>query len=633
MIGGGVVFLVVAFLVSLAFTRLMIGLGPRLGLMDKPDPRRVHKTPIPRAGGIAVWLTFVLAMLTLAARGGALWLAVSPGTLAFIGASVALVVVGVVDDRMGVPARVKLVGQIVAAAIYWWLKPQGGHNLFGWEVPWFVDLTCWVAWIVLLINAFNLIDGLDGLCGGLALVSLAGLVALEIANGHTANALMLGVMMTSIGGFMVFNRNPARIFLGDTGSMVLGLFLATMASEAVGRKTLAGAILLPVAVAGVPLIDVLLAVWRRSFRSIISRWNGGEPVGVFSPDKDHLHHRLLALGWSQRKVTRVLHLIAASLAVTAMMPMLWGAKGGVVAATLLSVAMLFGLKHLASVEFAQSGVLVHFAIKRRKVRFRAVYPTYDVLSLAGAALIARVLERNWGSWHSFLEEELPGVAVFAATGMLALLVLRIYRRVWSRGKLRDFVLVAGGLFFAAVVAAAFRAPVVGKSAWDVAQSAILTGSMAGLLVLLPRTLPELVRDMAVDALHRRTQEATDEQERWLVYGAGNLGCLYLEYLSHIPQGVPGRKIVLGLIDDNRALHGRMIRGFEVLGGGCDLTALARELSVTGVILAIDMMDEVCRDNLCGTIRELGLKLRIWQCETRDASAETLGEGGFVGVAS
>lgn len=610
--------LIITFLVAMGVTRLMITLGPKLGLMDQPDARRVHQTPVPRAGGIAVWLTFLLAMLAVKLTGVGGSAASLQGINAFMVSSLILVAVGVIDDRGGVPAWIKLGCQIAAAVAYWWLKPGGGEILFGFAVPWFVDLAFWVAWIVLLINAFNLIDGLDGLCGGLAAISLTFMAVLQIAQGNLTDALNLGLMVASIGGFMVYNRNPARIFLGDTGSMVLGLFLATMASEVAGRKTMLGSILLPVAVAGVPLIDVLLAIWRRSVRSTVSQWSGGERVGIFLPDKDHLHHRLLARGWSQRKVTRRLHALAILFCVLALLPTMLGGMGIMLAALSTFLIALFGLRYLASVEFVQSGSFVHFAIKRRpnnNLR-RALYFIYDVGGLAFGCLLALMIDANFGGRTSMLPQPWVLVLVFTGTGIAMLWLVKIYHRVWSHAHVREFLLVCGSLLLAAALAGTLVEVAAGDLTWRMIKVCMLTTIFAAAIVLLPRALPEILRELAVDSIHRQEHHLATKPQRVLVYGAGDLGNLYLDYLSSIPVSHFEHFQVLGFLDDKDLLQGRIIRGFEVMGSFESLPQLNHKLQLDGIIIAINGLDDVRREQLQGTVSAMGLHCYEWSCSFR-----------------
>lgn len=251
-----------AFVFSSGLTRLMIIVGPRLGLMDEPDERRVHQVPIPRAGGIAIWISF-LAFAWIArflfpeafteVQVRQLW--------AFSLSSLVLMLVGFVDDRQGMNALVKLGGHVLAACLFFYLDSSlREFSVFGFDLPMIAAWAIFVAWCVVLINAFNLIDGLDGLCSGLVLVSLCSIAGLGFAHGATTNVVIVSLMIAAVAGFIRYNFNPAKIFLGDAGSMMLGFYLATSATHLGGERAILGSVMLPIAIAGVPLLDVLLAV-------------------------------------------------------------------------------------------------------------------------------------------------------------------------------------------------------------------------------------------------------------------------------------------------------------------------------------------------------------------------------------
>ena len=190
-------------MLSLALNRLMIGLGGKFGLMDEPGERRVHQTPIPRAGGIAIWISFLICAYATALLAPELlgrfqndWL----GPFALC--SALLVLVGVLDDRGGINARVKLFGQALSATLFFALRPASQGLFLSWDIPIFVDGIIFVAWAVLLINAFNLIDGLDGLCGGLALIALVFLGLIAGIGGNIGAATLLFIMGGAVVGFL-----------------------------------------------------------------------------------------------------------------------------------------------------------------------------------------------------------------------------------------------------------------------------------------------------------------------------------------------------------------------------------------------------------------------------------------------
>ena len=378
-----------SLVISLGLNRLMLALAPGLGLMDQPGERRIHAHPIPRAGGIAIWFTFLL-VVSLGLTSGVLQ---NRGSLtwwwfqAFMAGSAVLMVTGFLDDRKGLSPWMKLGAHVLAPTVFFLLYPVH-TGIFPESWPRIFDYAVFVVWVVVLINAFNLIDGLDGLCGGLAAITSVALAGMALINGRPDSAVLLLVMAGAVFGFLKYNFNPARIFLGDAGSMLIGFFLATAATDAVGRKAVVGIILLPIAVAGVPLLDVLLAIWRRGARRLARQLHGEKIVGgIFDADAEHLHHRLLESGGSQRKVAVVLQGISILLAVLAFLPMMFGDR--MVAFTLVGflIVVMVGMRNLARVEIEHTGSVVHMAIKLpgHRRRLAAALFLYDllVLSLAG----------------------------------------------------------------------------------------------------------------------------------------------------------------------------------------------------------------------------------------------------------
>jgi UDP-GlcNAc:undecaprenyl-phosphate/decaprenyl-phosphate GlcNAc-1-phosphate transferase len=618
--------LVAGLILSLLLTRLMIRVGPKLGLMDQPDARRVHVTPIPRAGGMAVWVTFMIS--ALAGRlffPGLFTGQLSESMNAFALSSGLLLAVGIVDDRGGIKPLVKLTGQIAAAGLFFLLSPDSNRSFGGFEIPYLIAGCIFTGWAVLLINAFNLIDGLDGLCGGLVTVSLFVIAGLEIAHGALSDALVIGLMMVAVAGFLRYNLNPARIFLGDAGSMMLGFFLASAATQAGGRRAVIGSILLPIAIAGVPLLDVLLAIWRRSTRNLINRWQGGEKVGVFSPDKDHLHHRFLARGINQRKVSLLLQGLAAAMAILTFVPLLLGSRGIVVTASGFMLLGLFGLRHLAQVEFQHTGSLVHLAVKRRHGPggMRRWYFLYDLLALGVSGVVAMGVETNLGARGDCMEVGVRFVTAFMACEMLVLHLLRIYRRVWSRSSMREFVLISLGLMVGGAMASCIFQATSGELAWSGVRVSLIAVGAATWLLLVPRALPEIAREFAIDSTHRFLTKRKNCGLQIMVYGAGDMGNLFVQHLKTCSPRQFQTFQVSGFLDDNPNLRHRTINGFKVHGDLDQLDHIVASYPVHGILIAIaDLAEERLREIL-RIAENHGLAVYQW---TVDLEARRLAAG-------
>jgi len=606
-----------ALALSLGLNRLMIRLAPHLGLMDQPGERRIHAAAIPRAGGIAIWLSFLLVIGGGLATGllrehdhvSLSWLG------AFAAGSAVLMVTGIFDDRTGLSPWIKLAAHILAATVYFLLHPVHTGPLFGvWAIGY--DYVAFVVWVVVLINAFNLIDGLDGLCGGLAAIAAVALAALALANGRTDAAMLLLVLAGAILGFLKFNINPARIFLGDAGSMLIGFALATQATEAVGRKAIVGVMLLPIAVAGVPLLDVMLAIWRRGARRL-GRSLRGEKLegGIFSADGEHLHHRLLAQGGSQHKVALILQGIAILLAILAFLPMMFGGRLLTLSLVSFLIVGLVGVRHLARVEIEHTGSVIHMAIKLpgHRRRMAATLFAYDLLVLAAAGAAAVIIETNLLTRGTRVWELERFVVVFVVLGTVALFALRIHQRLWVRATMRDVVSLQSWLLAAALATFTLFTLVHADLEWSSLRMTLMSYVFACGGVCLPRVSLDLLREFGSDArFHHPTRASDGGYGPVVVLGAGDLGTLLLNHLkSSAHDAYPGLQI-LGFIDEMRVLHGRRLRSSRILGGLDIVPKLVAEQGLKGIILAINEPPKELLNQLEALAAQYDLKIHRWQ---------------------
>jgi len=302
--------LVLAFVITYLITPLVRKLAFRLGAVDRPGGRKIHNGLMPRLGGLAVYASFVTAVLvtqelTLQVVG------------LLVGASL-ITALGVLDDVRGISPVVKLAGQVVAAGVVvpfgividFVTNPLSGGLLYLGALG--IPIT--ILWVVTVTNAVNLIDGWHGLAGGISCIAAFTLAAVAwaeswaegVALQEDAAALAL-ILAVAVLGFMRFNFYPAKIFLGDSGSMLLGFSLSVIAVLGLAKSAAAISLFVPVIILGIPLFDVVLAVLRRFFRR--------KPI--FQADMDHVHHRLLAAGMSHRKAVLVMYGVSAVLGASA----------------------------------------------------------------------------------------------------------------------------------------------------------------------------------------------------------------------------------------------------------------------------------------------------------------------------
>ncbi len=603
----------VLLVVSMVLTRVMIRVAPRVGLIDHPSERRIHVKPVPRAGGIAVYATMVLGCVAL------LVLRVDLGTqisgkwlLAFLGAASLLVVVGIADDRWSLSAWFKLGVQCLAAAVMFRFSANPGQ-MFGFQIPWIIEFGVHMAWYVALINAFNLIDGMDGLCAGLGLIALTILGVLAAVSASPQSALIIGVMAMALLGFLRYNFHPARIFLGDAGSMLIGFFIAAVGASTVGRNAVMAGLLLPLLVAGVPLFDVFLAIWRRTARRLANSRPGQAAIRVFDPDRDHLHHRLLGWGLSQRQTALVIYGLAVGAALLALLPMLGGENLLAVSAVGAVVIGLVGLRYLAPVEVIESGAGLRAVIRRpRGARgMVTLYFCYDAVALAVSALAALFLLEKVTMTVIDRQPFWLAVSVFTAGGLVGLRFGKAHVRRWMRAGMYDFaetliwLLCGAGMSFSlqsmALVDFSFRQLVFH----------ICALALAVPLIFLPRCLGSLLRELVIDTMHRRRRLATKKATRTaLLYGAGDIAELFLCYLRVSPPSRWADFHFVGFLDDSEALKGRRLGGFPILGGLAQLRGISARMGVNCLVITATFDDDH-RQQLLAEAERLDLEVHVW----------------------
>jgi UDP-GlcNAc:undecaprenyl-phosphate GlcNAc-1-phosphate transferase len=316
---------IAALLIAWVSTPFVRKLAILVGAVDAPNHRKVHTRIMPRLGGLAIYVGFVLSYFIIAPATD-----VALGLL--IGGSI-VVLVGALDDKYQISPKAKLAGQLVAASVvvslgirvdFFYLPFDDAAVILGW-----LSIPITVLWIVGVTNAINLLDGLDGLASGVSAIATATMMVMALLMGNYAVALLCCVLLGSTLGFLWFNFHPAKIFMGDSGSLFLGFSLATLSILGFKQVTIVSFII-PLLILGVPLSDTFYAIVRR----LVNK------TGISVADKGHLHHCLLNMGLGHRKTVLTIYAIAMSFGAAAILlsqTTLWGSM-------LLLVAILFAIE-------------------------------------------------------------------------------------------------------------------------------------------------------------------------------------------------------------------------------------------------------------------------------------------------
>ena len=318
-------------LIALFLSLLLVpGVGKlaiRIGAVDKPNARKVHTHIMPRMGGLAIYTSFVVVLF--------LSHSVTKELLGlFLGGTV-LVIVGIIDDMKDIPAKVKLCGQILAACIVvaFGVRVDFMTNIFHGDIfsLSIFSIPVTIIWIVAIINAVNLIDGLDGLAAGISIIAAATMAISGYASGQLLMASMAMILIGATLGFLRYNFHPAKIFMGDTGSMFLGYNLAVFAVLGVTKSFTALSLVTPILVLAIPILDTLFAIIRRKMNH--------KPI--FKPDKHHLHHCLLNYGFSHRDTVLIIYAVSAVLALCGLIMTYLSSTQGICLLTVISIIIIY----------------------------------------------------------------------------------------------------------------------------------------------------------------------------------------------------------------------------------------------------------------------------------------------------
>lgn len=321
-------------------------LAVKAGAWDEPGERKVHRRPMPRLGGLAVYAGFIFAVLITQP--------LSLPVLGILVGSTLIVFLGMWDDIKGLSPKVKLAGQVLVAVIvviFFDIKVEFITNPFGdiiglgiWAIPFTIF------WIIGITNALNLIDGLDGLAAGISAIASLTIAIVSWSQGEVMVAVLALLLMACVLGFLRYNFHPAQIFLGDGGSMFLGFNLSVLAILGLTKGATAISLFIPVVILGIPIFDTFLAIGRR----FLSR----QPI--FKADQHHLHHRLLELGFSHRQTVLVIYGVNLCLGFSAVVLVFLATNQAVVLLLALASVTFFAANKLGMVTWHGLKSLISF---------------------------------------------------------------------------------------------------------------------------------------------------------------------------------------------------------------------------------------------------------------------------------
>lgn len=602
-----------ACVLSLLLVPLCRKLSIALGMVDKPGPRRINKTPIPRAGGLAVFLAVTITLSMFAwVNGGKV--GTIPADIAFrISAlSGALVVLGFLDDKFSLPPKVKLAGQLVVAfAAHFWAG-VGFAGTFP-SIPGWLDCAVTVFWIVGAVNAFNLIDGLDGLASGLSLIACVGITGSLFFVKRPGDTIFYFAIAGACLGFLRYNFNPASVFLGDTGSMYLGFVISVLPLLTNSSDSLFVSIGVPLLAMGVPIFDTSLAIFRRTLRAFLRHKENADCGNgkVMQADADHLHHRILRQVSSQKTAAFVLYAMAAALVGTGLFGLLLKNRAVAlyIVVFVIGVAVIF--KDMQRIELWDAGRLLSLAAHDRSLRnFRRMRVLAVPIMVIADTVILFVswlatmgilgVDISWDEFHR-------GVPLFVGCTFAMFVLTGVYRVAWGRAMVVNYLRL-----FAACILGSLGGAVLAISAGvalpRLSAFTALFCSSSILLAMSIRFVRVAVRDIfyALGRVQLRDSSAT----RVIAYGAG---LRYSAFRREIIRSTGhDTRLLVGLLDDDPLLIGRYIGGLRVYGALHTAAKAVAELKADEIVITCQVSPERAAE-IAAYLKPIGVSVSIWTC--------------------
>jgi UDP-GlcNAc:undecaprenyl-phosphate GlcNAc-1-phosphate transferase len=556
-----------AFVLATILTPLVRAFARRIGMVAVPKTDRWHKKPTAMLGGAAIWLTVVICYFVFIPH-------TVYGTQILL-ASTFLFFVGLVDDLIHIKPYQKLIGQVLGSAFVVY---------YGLSLPWtgsiLLNMALAIFWLIGITNAINLLDNMDGLASGIAVIA-AGFLGLSFVNtGQINEAMIMLLFAGALVGFLVYNSNPASIFMGDCGSMFVGFLLASTALVNVsGGRTRS---FLPVL--AVPILVLFIPIFDTTFVTVLRKLSGR---AASQGGRDHTSHRLVALGMSERRAVWMLYGFAALSGVLAIL--VQRARLDVSLAAIAGFTILLTLLgvYLAGVKvYDQSEVTA--ALKEKPLYVFLVDVSYKRRIFEVLLDVVLIILSYWAAYAINFPPTSPAWNLFIRTlpvlvfvKMSVFLVMGVYRGLWRYTSMSDLI-----VFGKAVVLSSVASLIVLLFAFRFAgfsRKVFIVDAVLMLLFLAGSRMAFRVFRQILPAV------GTRNGRRVLIYGAGDGGELLLRELRN------NRELNLspiGFLDDDPAKSGKVIHGLRVFGGNGDLGTVCSQHEVDEVVISsLKMTDE------------------------------------------
>ncbi len=627
----GVIRLLIACLTAMTIswlvTPFVIRLAKRVGAIDQPSERKVHIRPIPRLGGVAVFISFSLALVIqvlFQSDVASSWITQREG-ITFCCALSIMFLLGIWDDiRTLKPLEKFLVQAALSSVVYvagFKVSFFTGSIFSGLTQVGIFDYLITVLWIVGITNAINLIDGLDGLASGVAIVAAMTISAISLINNDPATATVAFVLAGALVGFLRYNFNPAKVFLGDSGSLFVGFALAILSIQSSRQGVSDYALAVPLLALGVPIIDTFLAMARRFLKSFLPKQQSKDSFlstfkSIFSPDRSHIHHRLIARGLSHMKAVLLLYLVSFGLGFGAIAIRLSSGNDGSLILLVIGMGLMMGISQLRYREMAilRNGIVLRlylhlydWQLLRRSLFQGLLDLGFIAAAFSSAYFLAGSISGGIGTG---LEQFWSSLSLVSVVQLVVFWISGLYKGTVHQAGVGDAVRTIKSVVMATVASAVVMSIVSGMGLNVMRTLFVLDFYFILSLIICSR--------FSFAALKYLFEKEHAGEKRVLIYGADSHGVLILQNIL----GFDSQNLTpVGFLDDDPQLEGKYLNGYPIFGGHWKLHRLLERVSVNEILLSTENIRPETLKRLKMAARSHGVVIRRFQIRLEDVSRE------------
>ncbi|WP_445665937.1 hypothetical protein [Fodinibius sp. AD559] len=576
-------------ILTLIITPWVIKFAKRIGAVDQPGDRKVHETITPRIGGMAVFISAVISILGIYLLYPHLFAGILEykTQIAIISCCmVGVFLLGFWDDLRTLKPGPKFGVQFIIAGILYFagfkisiITNPIGAGILNVEM---LDFPLTLLWIVGITNAFNLIDGLDGLASGVATIAAVSIFTVSAISGEIWSATLSMILAGSLVGFLRYNFNPARIFLGDSGSLTIGFSLALLSIQSTTKISTGFALLFPLLVLGLPIMDTIISMLRRFLGTYLPDNKPLDTVSIksklrsmFVPDRSHIHHQLITLGFTHRDTVIVLYFVSALFAMSAfIITQIDTFEKSIFIGVFLLGILFLGIKKLQYHEIAifNNGLMIPFY--ERWILQRTTFIGLIDMGFVGLSFtLSYLLIKS-------INPELTGsinlknsVIAVLSVQVLIFWISGLYRETIRQLGIGDALRITGSVTYA-TLGAVFALYVIN----DISVLTVLQYLVLDFYFLLTFILGFRIAYQALSYWFHRDKRIG---EHVLIYGANENGTMILHKMNNSPDN---RFKMIGFLDEDPELEGKMLYGYPIFGGHWKLLKILLQQKIDRIFI-------------------------------------------------